>query len=62
MRLLVQPDDGIQPLVDALNGAKKTIQILIFRFDRAEIERALVDAAGQLCGHRLELSVAVTES
>ena len=45
MRLLVQPDDGIQPLVDALNGAKKTIQILIFRFDRAEIERALVDAA-----------------
>ena len=45
MRLLVQPEDGIQPIVDALNGAKKSIQILIFRFDRAEIERALVDAA-----------------
>ncbi len=45
MRLLVQPEDGIQPVVEALNGAKKTIQILIFRFDRAEIERALVDAA-----------------
>jgi cardiolipin synthase A/B len=45
LRLLVQPEDGIQPIVDALNGAKKTIQILIFRFDRAEIERALVDAA-----------------
>ena len=45
MKLLVQPEDGIQPLVDALNGAKKTIQILIFRFDRAEIERALVEAA-----------------
>lgn len=32
-------------MVDALNGAKKIIQILIFRFDRAEIERALVEAA-----------------
>ncbi len=45
VRLLVQPEAGIQPLVDALNGAKKSIQILIFRFDRAEIERALVEAA-----------------
>lgn len=45
MKLLVQPEDGIQPIVDALNSAKKSIQILIFRFDRAEIERALVDAA-----------------
>ena len=31
--------------MDALNGAKKSIQILIFRLDRAEIERALVEAA-----------------
>lgn len=45
MKLLVQPEDGIQPLVDALNNAKKSIQILIFRFDRTEIERALVEAA-----------------
>ena len=45
MRLLVQPEDGIQPIVEALRSAKKTIQILIFRFDRAEIERALVEAA-----------------
>ena len=45
MKLLVQPDDGIEPILEALNGAKKTIQILIFRFDRSEIERALVEAA-----------------
>ena len=45
VRLLVQPEDGIQPIVDALNSAKKSIQILIFRFDRSEIERALVEAA-----------------
>lgn len=35
----------MQPLLDALNSAKKSIQILIFRVDRAEIERALVEAA-----------------
>ena len=45
MKLLVQPDDGIQPIVNALTSAKKSIQILIFRLDRAEIERALVEAA-----------------
>lgn len=45
MKLLVQPEDGIKPIVEALGSAKKTIQILIFRFDRAEIERALVEAA-----------------
>ncbi len=45
MRLLIQPEDGIQPVVNALNSAKKSIQILIFRFDRSEIERALVEAA-----------------
>ncbi len=45
MKLLVQPEDGIQPIIEALNGAKKSIQILIFRIDRTEIERALVEAA-----------------
>lgn len=44
MKLLVQPEDGIEPLLKALNGAKKTIRILIFRFDRVEIEKALVAA------------------
>ncbi len=45
MKLLVQPEDGIEPILEALNGAKKSIQILIFRIDRTEIERALVEAA-----------------
>ncbi|MGI4757098.1 MAG: phospholipase D-like domain-containing protein [Janthinobacterium lividum] len=44
MKLIVQPDDGIQPLLTALQRAKKLIQILIFRYDRSEIERALVEA------------------
>ncbi|MGI4854830.1 MAG: phospholipase D-like domain-containing protein [Janthinobacterium lividum] len=44
MKLIVQPDDGIDPILTALQRAKKSIQILIFRYDRSEIERALVEA------------------
>jgi phosphatidylserine/phosphatidylglycerophosphate/cardiolipin synthase-like enzyme len=44
VKLLVQPDDGIKPLLDALRRAKKSIRIVIFRFDRVEIEKALVAA------------------
>ncbi len=44
MKLTVQPDDGIEPILSALQKAKKSIQILIFRYDRSEIERELVEA------------------
>ena len=44
VKLLIQPDHGIKPIVDALKKAEKSIQILIFRFDRTEIEKALVAA------------------
>jgi cardiolipin synthase len=44
LKLMVQPDDGIEPILTALQSAKKSIQILIFRYDRSEIERALVEA------------------
>ena len=44
MKLLVQPGDGIKPLVKAIERAKSSIQIVIFRFDRLEIEKALEDA------------------
>ncbi len=45
MKLLVQPGDGISDLVKGIDRAKKSIEILIFRFDRVEIERALENAA-----------------
>ena len=45
MKLLVQPGDGISELVKGIDRAKKSVAILIFRFDRAEIERALENAA-----------------
>lgn len=41
MKLLVQPGDGIMPLVKGIDSAKKSVEIAIFRFDRMEIERAL---------------------
>jgi len=43
--LLIQPQDGVKPLVAAIEKAKKSVDIVIFRFDRAEIEAALKAAA-----------------
>lgn len=47
MKLLVQPGDGVMPLVQAINHAKKSLEIVIFRFDRGEIEKALADAVSR---------------
>ena len=44
MKLYVQPDAGLEPVLSAIRKAKKRVQILIFRMDRPEIERALVEA------------------
>jgi cardiolipin synthase len=47
VRLLIQPGAGVNPLVDALNSAKTTIDIAIFRFDRKEVERAMINAVNR---------------
>lgn len=44
MKLITQPADGIEPIIKAINKAKKSVEIVVFRFDRPELERALVDA------------------
>ena len=44
MKLMVQPGDGAMALVKGINSAKSTVEIVIFRFDRSEIERALANA------------------
>ena len=44
MKLLVQPGAGVQPLLDAIDSAKERVEIVIFRFDRAEVEKALLRA------------------
>jgi cardiolipin synthase len=47
LKLLIQPGDGVAPLVEAINGAKSRVEIAIFRFDRIEIEKALANAAAR---------------
>ena len=47
MKLIVQPDDGIAPIVNAIKQARKSIDVLIFRLDRQEIARALEAAVAR---------------
>jgi phosphatidylserine/phosphatidylglycerophosphate/cardiolipin synthase-like enzyme len=44
LKLLIQPGDGVSRLLRGIKKAKKSVEIVIFRFDRGEIERALVEA------------------
>jgi phosphatidylserine/phosphatidylglycerophosphate/cardiolipin synthase-like enzyme len=44
VKLLIQPQDGIATLLSAIKKAKTTIDVVIFRFDRADIEQALTAA------------------
>jgi phosphatidylserine/phosphatidylglycerophosphate/cardiolipin synthase-like enzyme len=41
VKLIIQPDDGVAPLLRGIKQAKRSIDIVIFRFDRPELEKAL---------------------
>ena len=45
VKLLIQPQDGIAPLIAAIKKAKKNVDIVVFRFDRALLEAALQAAS-----------------
>ncbi len=47
MKLIVQPDAGIAPIVTAIKQARKSVDVLIFRLDRLEIARALEAAVAR---------------
>ena len=47
MELLIQPGAGSTALIEAINNAVKSIEIVIFRIDRQEIEAALKAAAAR---------------
>jgi cardiolipin synthase len=47
MKLIIQPDDGLTPLIQAIKRAKKAIDIVIFRFDRVELEKAIAAAVAR---------------
>jgi cardiolipin synthase A/B len=47
VKLLIQPDDGTAPLLTGIRGAKKSIEIAIFRLDKKDLEAALKAAVGR---------------
>ena len=47
MQLLTQPEDGLSPILKAIKRAKKTVDIVIFRFDLDALEQALTKAVGR---------------
>lgn len=47
MELIVQPGDGIKPILKAIEGAKTTIDIVIFRFDLKPVEKAIEAAVSR---------------
>ena len=47
MKLITQPQDGLAPMLKAVRKAKKTLDIVIFRFDRTELEEALEAAVAR---------------
>lgn len=44
MKLIVEPDDGVAPVLTAIEQARKSIDVLIFRLDRRDLTRALEEA------------------
>jgi cardiolipin synthase len=45
VKLIIEPDNGVAPLLSAIKNAKKSVEIAIFRFDHKGIEAALKAAA-----------------
>jgi len=58
--LIVQPSDGSEPLLDAINGATRTLDLIIFRFDLKPIEKAIEAAVGR--GVKVSALIAHTHS
>jgi phosphatidylserine/phosphatidylglycerophosphate/cardiolipin synthase-like enzyme len=47
VELIVQPADGINAVVKAVEDAKKSVDIIIFRFDLKPLEKAIEAAVGR---------------
>jgi cardiolipin synthase A/B len=47
MKLWVLPDDGLAPLLKGVDGAQSSIDIMIFRCDRTDVEGALARAVSR---------------
>jgi cardiolipin synthase A/B len=60
MDLIVQPDDGVTPLVEAIDKAKTSVDLVIFRFDLKIVEKALKAAVDR--GAQVRALIAHTSS
>lgn len=58
VELIVEPEDGVTPLIKAIDAAKKSIAIAIFRFDRKDLQEALERAVAR--GVRVHALIAST--
>lgn len=47
MKLIIEPAQGVAPLLSAIKNARESIELAIFRFDRGDIEEALKAAVGR---------------
>jgi phosphatidylserine/phosphatidylglycerophosphate/cardiolipin synthase-like enzyme len=45
VKLIIEPADGVAPLLSAIKNAKKSVEIAIFRFDRKDVAAELEAAA-----------------
>ena len=41
MKLIVQPENGLKPIVDAIRKAERTVDVVVFRADIKEFQKAL---------------------
>jgi phosphatidylserine/phosphatidylglycerophosphate/cardiolipin synthase-like enzyme len=60
MKLIVQPESDLAPVIAAIRRARKTIDVCIFRLDRTEIEKALATSVTR--GVRVWAQIAQTNS
>jgi phosphatidylserine/phosphatidylglycerophosphate/cardiolipin synthase-like enzyme len=47
MKLIVEPEDGVAPVLSAIRRARTSVEIAIFRLDRRDVEAALKAAAAR---------------
>jgi cardiolipin synthase len=47
MQVIIQPDDGVAPIIEAISHARKSVDMVIFRFDIDAIEKALTESVGR---------------
>jgi cardiolipin synthase A/B len=47
MRLVVQPDHGLEPLLTAIDEAKRSIDLVVFRLDVKDVVKALANAVAR---------------